>query len=72
MSISRFHFYPPISASSFGCAVLGLAVTQNVISREYISFSFSSVLFGGLIWLCSSHGPEVVAVLNALNQRDVP
>ena len=41
------------------------------MSREYFSFLFSSVRFGGLICLCSS--PEVVAVLNALNQRaDAP
>ena len=71
MSISHCHFRPSISASSFGCAVLKLAASQNVMSREYISFSLSSALFDGLIWLFSS--PEVVAVLNALNQRaDVP
>ena len=41
------------------------------MSREYFSFSFSFVRSGGLIWLYSS--PEVVAALNALNQRaDVP
>jgi hypothetical protein len=39
------------------------------MTRQYFPFSFfSSVLFGGLIWLYSS--PEVVAVLNALHERD--
>ena len=37
------------------------------MSRQYFPSSYLSVLLRVLIWLHSS--PEVVAVLNALNQR---
>ena len=44
-----------------------MTCTSAPISRECFSLSFLSVLFGELIWSYSSR--EVVAVLNALNER---